>query len=695
MAGKPTTRYFSTDLPRRNSWGRMATVRSRLSNGEYIVDMGDGLPQMANRPGDDPLVPGDERRAAWPQSSSTWHLDRLDGTASGFRYVPTFRPNDHVYQLGPGEATNYATSADIDLFTATSGNNRVASFFIHPADEKPTLTDYHAIWPSGTYDVHFEVNRCDAGLTYRVQILRWDLDQSDNLADFLDYGYTAAIVEIIGTSPPMSGTGLKSFAVFATPTVSYAGDYINTVIAFRILVDNPTGGNLGFRLAFVGQDPSNNWFGSPNTWIDTPFHFKMTEADAYIGKAYNSGPSHVSGTSYWATLMGCNAVVWASSGPVGNAEFMPDWEMVAAVPFSAAYAATPTESGATGATRAVYRDGVLHFVGLTADVEGGGDGLFRAYYFRYALGGTITSEVAVGETSLVALPSFEHYDLAVRGDGSVAFGFTMRHPTFNRLDAYWTARSATGVWTTPMDLSNQSVDAGDGADNDREPENNVMKAVLGAGDAVWFIFDRTFSTDAVSGLYARRLSSSNSLGGEILLVNSAVANTGLNTVTNNLRAHMSQTAVAVAGVIYVAYLDNRSYYGFAAPGHQGWSLLTFTDDASPTVSVGVPITLNSTTQAQSFGHGMLAYDSVNAVFHFVRMERGPSNTFALYRTKSPAWADGFTYETSVGSGSGTDTPALTTGVVDNGLVKLIRMGTNSVTPSVAQINLYMEIPLTD
>lgn len=68
----PIGRYFSTDLPDRGTIARRGSVRSRLSNNNYIVDLGDGLPQLAYWGGTTPWVPGDEVTLYWGNEAATY-----------------------------------------------------------------------------------------------------------------------------------------------------------------------------------------------------------------------------------------------------------------------------------------------------------------------------------------------------------------------------------------------------------------------------------------------------------------------------------------------------------------------------------------------------------------------------------------------------------------------------------------------
>lgn len=75
-----TLRPFSTDKPQRESITRQAIIHTRLDAANYLIDLGDGTPQMAFWGGNILLDPGTIVHAWWANEAFV-HIIR--GLAAG------------------------------------------------------------------------------------------------------------------------------------------------------------------------------------------------------------------------------------------------------------------------------------------------------------------------------------------------------------------------------------------------------------------------------------------------------------------------------------------------------------------------------------------------------------------------------------------------------------------------------------
>ena len=65
-------RPFTTDKPQRESYGRSVVIRARIDASNYLVDTGDGMPEMAYFSGAVLLVPSQRVSALWSPEGFMW-----------------------------------------------------------------------------------------------------------------------------------------------------------------------------------------------------------------------------------------------------------------------------------------------------------------------------------------------------------------------------------------------------------------------------------------------------------------------------------------------------------------------------------------------------------------------------------------------------------------------------------------------
>ena len=115
------SRIFATDLPGRASIARMATVRMTFGDTvHYLVDLGDGLPQMAFWSGNRSFLRGERVMVYWANEAGAWFIrGRARATPSAGQ-----EPGGGAAVGAPAAATLIASSP---LMGTTSGSGTTST----------------------------------------------------------------------------------------------------------------------------------------------------------------------------------------------------------------------------------------------------------------------------------------------------------------------------------------------------------------------------------------------------------------------------------------------------------------------------------------------------------------------------------------------------------------------------------------